>query len=158
MARRDDFEALMRAEYAGVLRLVSVVLGDDAAARDVTQEAFTRLYVHWPRVQRGTAPGGWVRTVAVREAWRVAQRRGRETTGVPDTATERDGRDIDLDRAIAALPPKQRAAIALHYLADAPVAEVATVLGCAEATARVHLHRARLRLAELLHEEVEDVR
>jgi DNA-directed RNA polymerase specialized sigma24 family protein len=56
MARRDDFEALMRAEYAGVLRLVSVVLGDDAAARDVTQEAFTRLYVHWDAPTGGSCP------------------------------------------------------------------------------------------------------
>jgi RNA polymerase sigma factor (sigma-70 family) len=99
-----------------------------------------------------------VRTVAVREAWRVAQRRGREGGALLDTAVERTDPDVDLERAIASLPPQQRAAIALHYLDDAPVAEVALALGCAEATARVHLHRARLRLAELLHEEVEDVR
>jgi RNA polymerase sigma-70 factor (ECF subfamily) len=161
MAGRDGFEALMRAEYAGVLRLVAFVVGDDATARDVTQEAFTRLYVHWPRVRRGSAPGGWVRVVAAREAWRVAQRRAREDVGrsVPEpVAAEGAQRDLDLERAVATLPAKQRAAVALHYLADAPVSEVAAVLGCAEATARVHLHRARLRLAELLREEADDVR
>jgi RNA polymerase sigma-70 factor (ECF subfamily) len=48
-------------------------------------------------------------------------------------------------------------AVVLHYFEDRPVAEIADVLGCAPATARVHLHKARPRLASLLHEEVDDV-
>ncbi len=52
----------------------------------------------------------------------------------------------------------QRAAIVLFYFEDLPVAEIAHILDCAEPTARVHLHRARKRLAEVLGEEVsEDV-
>jgi RNA polymerase sigma-70 factor (ECF subfamily) len=44
----------------------------------------------------------------------------------------------------------QRAAVVLHYLEDLPTDEVARALGCRPATARVHLHRARIRLGELL--------
>jgi len=61
--------------------------------------------------------------------------------------------DLDVLRAVAKLPGTQRAAIVLFYLEDRPVAEVADSLGCSDATARVHLHRGRKRLAELLGEE-----
>jgi hypothetical protein len=49
--------------------------------------------------------------------------------------------------AFVKAPRMQRAAIALHYLDDLPVNQVALTIGCAEATARVHLHRGRQRLA-----------
>jgi RNA polymerase sigma-70 factor (ECF subfamily) len=65
--------------------------------------------------------------------------------------------DLDLVRVMGQLPPMQRAAIALHYLDDLSVDEVASTLRCAPSTARVHLHRGRMRLAELLHEERDDV-
>jgi RNA polymerase sigma factor (sigma-70 family) len=62
--------------------------------------------------------------------------------------------DMDVMNAIRTLPPKQRAAVVLFYFEDLPLADVADVMECAAATARVHLHRARARLGELLGEEV----
>jgi DNA-directed RNA polymerase specialized sigma24 family protein len=67
-----------------------------------------------------------------------------------------DPADVDLMRAIGVLPPMQRAAIALHYLDDLSVEDVASTLRCAPSTARVHLHRGRARLAELLHQDRDD--
>lgn len=64
---------------------------------------------------------------------------------------------IDLGVGLAGLSPKQRASVVLHHLAGWPVAEVAEALGCAEATVRVHLHRGRAALAEVLHENAEEV-
>jgi RNA polymerase sigma factor (sigma-70 family) len=55
------------------------------------------------------------------------------------------------------LPPSQRAVIVLHYYEDRPVGEIASTLGCREATVRVHLHRARKRLAGTLQPEVDHV-
>jgi len=52
--------------------------------------------------------------------------------------------------AVAKLSPQQRAAIALHYLEDQPVNKIAEILGCSEATAKVHLHRGRNALAVTL--------
>jgi RNA polymerase sigma-70 factor (ECF subfamily) len=63
---------------------------------------------------------------------------------------------MDLQRALLTLSVQQRAAVILYYLEDRPLDEVAGVLGCHESTARVHLHRARRRLAELLSVEVSD--
>jgi RNA polymerase sigma factor (sigma-70 family) len=62
--------------------------------------------------------------------------------------------DVDVLRAIRDLSGMQRAAVVLFYFEDRPLAEVADMLGCTESTARVHLHRARKRLAEILGEEV----
>ena len=65
---------------------------------------------------------------------------------------------MDLDRAIAKLPPMQRAAVVMYYLDDQPVAEIARVLVVSESTIKQHLYRARNRLASILGEEVaEDV-
>lgn len=50
----------------------------------------------------------------------------------------------------------QRTAVVLFYFEDRPVAEIADLLGCAPATARVHLHKARRRLAATLGGEVDD--
>jgi len=56
------------------------------------------------------------------------------------------------------LPAKQRAAVALHYYEDRPVAEVADLLGCSTTATKVMLHRARQALAAALAEkELDDV-
>jgi RNA polymerase sigma-70 factor (ECF subfamily) len=54
------------------------------------------------------------------------------------------------------LPPRQRAVVALFYLEDRPMDQIAELLGCSESTGWVHLHRARRTLAERLGEEVTD--
>jgi RNA polymerase sigma-70 factor (ECF subfamily) len=51
---------------------------------------------------------------------------------------------------VRALPKRQSQAIALHYLEDLPVAEIAEILECAESTVKVHLHKGRKRLADRL--------
>jgi RNA polymerase sigma factor (sigma-70 family) len=78
---------------------------------------------------------------------------------VPDDlpAPAAPGIDAELLASLRRLSPAQRAAIVLHYFEDRPVSEVADLLGCKPATASVHLHRARVRLAELLGERDEEV-
>jgi RNA polymerase sigma factor (sigma-70 family) len=65
--------------------------------------------------------------------------------------------DIDLIRAVGELPPQQRAAVALHYLEDLPVDEVASLMAVAPATVRQHLFKARSHLAVELGEPLEEV-
>ena len=64
--------------------------------------------------------------------------------------------DVDLLRAVAGLPPQQRAAVALYYLEDRPVDEVANLLEVAPTTVRQHLFRARKHLCDVLGETVEE--
>ena len=58
--------------------------------------------------------------------------------------------DLDLLAAVAALPPRQRAAVALYYLEDRPVDEIADLMEVSVSTVKQHLFQARGRLGELL--------
>lgn len=150
----EAFVALVRAEHANLLRTVRALVGDPEAARDLVQEAFARTYQRWSTVRDYDAPGACARRIAIRLALRHNQRRWRRPTveATYEPSATHGPRDLDLQRALLALPGKQRLAVVLHYLEDRPVAEVATLIGCKEATAKVHLHRGRQRLAELLDE------
>jgi len=151
-----DYDLLFSTEFPAVMRAVYLVVHDLDRAEDITQDAFIRLLRHWRKVSRYDRPGAWVRRVAInlaitsakRERLRWVVERGTDQPPEPSSG------DADVLRAIRQLPAMQRAAVVLFYLEDRPVSEVAHILGCAESTARVHLHRARQRLAEILGEEV----
>jgi RNA polymerase sigma-70 factor (ECF subfamily) len=150
-----EYTALFRREFAPVLRTVELMLRDHGRAEEVAQDAFLQLLVHWSKVSRYERPDAWVRRVAIRLALRSIRRerlwqlvRG----GLLPKAPEPPSR-YDLDGAIRQLSGSQRAAIVLHYYEDRPTGEVAAILGCSESTARVHLHHARRRLADLLGED-----
>ena len=152
-----DYDDFFRLHYPHVVRVVHSILGDRARAEEVAQEAFVRLYLRWARVSTYDQPLAWTRRVAVRLAFRVYRRDrmrstlerravGADVSGEPAAAT-----DLALLRR---LPRNQRVAITLRYLEDLTMADVAAAMGCAEATVRVHLHRGRRRLAELMSWEV----
>lgn len=152
--REDAYTWFFRGEYNRVVRGVFLVVGDRETARDITQESFARLYRHWRKVSEYERPEAWVRQVAVRLAIQHLRRRRlhdqlRLTT--EDTKTE-DGTRVDIERAVQDLPPSQRAAVVLYYFEDNPSSEVARILGCSEATVRVHLHKARQKLAVALRD------
>ena len=162
-ANRDDpavqaateFAAFFRAEFPAVTRTAYLVLRDPDAAEDVAQEAFTQLHRHWAKVSGYDRPGAWVRRVAIRLAVRAARRdqlRDRLLPWLTLPQATTASRDPDLAAALRILPPQQRAAVALYYYEDRPVNEVAVLLGCTPSTAKVHLFKARKRLAALLGE------
>lgn len=161
--RRDleeGYEWFFRTEYQTVLRTVFLVVGDRETARDLTQEAFIRLYDHWKKVSRYDRPDAWVRHVAVRLGIQHVRRRRLQQRLVEQSEADDRGMDPvvwDVQRAVSGLPPMQRAAVALFYFEDRPSAEVARILDCSESTARVHLHKARRKLASVLGESMIDV-
>ena len=157
-----EFTAFFRAEYAKVVRTVTVVVGDRAVAEEIAQDAFIQLLDHWAKVCRYERPDAWVRRVAIRMASRAGRRdrlrRVLEIVSAPDEVVREP---VEVDSAVYAavrrLPLGQRTAVVLYYLEDRPVAEVADLMACSASTARVHLHKARRRLAELLDGSVDDV-
>jgi RNA polymerase sigma factor (sigma-70 family) len=100
-----------------------------------------------------------VRQVAIRRAIHQAKwmRHRMSPVAVDEPAVRDVLPDVDLARAIASLSPQQRAAVALFYLEDLPVDEVAHLLEVSTSTVKQHLHRARARLATLLSEVPEEV-
>ena len=166
LARQDTheaFTAFFAAEHPRMVRTVYLVVHDHGRAEEIVQDAFVQLLDHWETVSGYEQPGAWVRRVAIRMAVRAGNRERmrslleRRSRTEADEVSEPDGTSDEVLAAVRTLPTNQRAAVVLHYFEDRPVAEIADALGCAPATARVHLYKARQRLAELLHEEVDDV-
>src|SRR5689334_21636855 len=94
MARRDDaeFTEFVRARSGALLRTVYLVLGDHALAQDLVQEALTKVYVAWPRIQRREGVEAYARTVVVNTAitWKRRMRSygERAVDQVPETVTQ----------------------------------------------------------------------
>jgi len=156
-----EFTAFFRAEYARAVRTVTLVVGDRAVAEEIAQDAFVQLYDHWAKVCRYERPDAWVRRVAIRMATRTARRdRLRQVLEIASAPDQHAPALPEVDDAVYAavrrLPLGQRTAVVLFYLEDRPVAEVADLMRCSTSTARVHLHKARRRLAELLDGSVDD--
>ena len=153
-----EYTWFFRAQYPMVLRTVYLILGDRGRAEDITQEAFMQLLAHWRKVSPYERPEAWVRRVAIRLAVRMA-RRDRVRVALEREAPRREERpppDVDLADALRRLPVKQRACVLLFYFEDRPIAEVVDILGISDGAVKVHLHRARQRLSELLREEVDE--
>jgi RNA polymerase sigma factor (sigma-70 family) len=154
-----DYADFFRAEFAAVTRTAYLVLHDRDSAEDISQDAFTQLHLNWAKISGYDRPDAWVRRVAIRLAIRAARRHHLldSLLGRLDSPRQETGADLDLAAALRRLPPQQRAAIALHYYEDRPLHEVAMILNCSHSTAKVHVFKARRRLAALLAEPaVED--
>jgi RNA polymerase sigma factor (sigma-70 family) len=146
-----EFEWLFRSTYASVLRTSFLIVHDHGVAEEVTQDAFVRLYERWHSVAEVDHPSAWVRRVATRAAVKRAKRaRSAPPTGSEEISGIDATPDIDLLRAVGRLSAQQRAAVALFYLEDRPVVEVADLMGVSTSTVKQHLHRARGQLAKTL--------
>ncbi len=151
-----SFEALFVDEYPKMVALAAAVSGNRAFAEDLAQEAMHRLHRNWARVQGFHSPGAWVRRVTINLALSMRRRLANEAKAklrlgatrvtLPPSAAE----DEPVWAAVAALPGKQRAAIALRYLEDRSIDEIADILDVSPSTARVHLHRGRQALRDRL--------
>ena len=158
----DDagYTAFFRDQFPRVVRTVYLILRDQARAEDVAQDAFVQLYREWDRIASYERPDAWVRRIAIRLAMR-GRRRDQLWSAIRDRMAPApvpapDATHLDVAQALRYLTRSQRAAIALFYYEDRPVAEIAHLLGCTESTARVHLFHGRKRLATILGEEASD--
>jgi RNA polymerase sigma-70 factor, ECF subfamily len=137
------------------------VTGDPAEAEDVVMEAFARAAARPQDFADVDNPEAWLRTVAVNLARSRWRRMLRWSHLIPALARSEAYADLPeehlaLMAALRRLPTTQREAIALHHLADLPVAEVAHTLGVPEGTVKARLSRGRAALAELLEPSKED--
>ncbi len=155
--RRDDrrLREVYAAAYPRLVGQLAGVTGDPAEAEDVVMEAFARAAARPDEFADIDNPEAWLRTVAVnlaRSRWRRMLRRSHLLPRLGTTAAYDDLPDdrLALMAALRRLPAAQREAIALHHLADLPVAEVALTLGVPEGTVKARLARGRAALAVLL--------
>ena len=121
-----------------VLRVVRAVLGP-ADADDAWSETFLAALRAYPQLPAGVNVEAWLVTIAHRKAIDVTRSTARHAVPVADPPEIEAGTalpDLDLAAALAALPPKQRRAVAYHYLTGLPYAEIAEILGGSTDAAR----------------------
>jgi RNA polymerase sigma-70 factor, ECF subfamily len=139
-------------------------LGDDAEAQDVVQRTFLQVHRARHEFRDGALLRPWVVTIAmnlVRDELRRRRRRRESTLGVADVRavwTDRDALETRDDtqlvhEALAVLPADQRQAIELHWLAEQPFAEIASMLGASVSAVKVRAHRGYRRMREWLETE-----
>lgn len=151
------FDAVFVTEYPKMVALAAAVSGRRDSAEDLAQEAMTRLHRNWSRIQGFQSPGAWVRRVTINLALSQRRRLANEAKArlrlrstpprrLAPTAAEHE----PVWQAVARLPGKQRAVVALRYLEDRSIDDIADVLQIAPSTVRVHLHRAGESLRQQL--------
>jgi RNA polymerase sigma factor (sigma-70 family) len=142
----SDFVELFRMHYGRVVRALSLAGAMPATAEDLAQEAFARTFGHWRRVRRGPNAPGYV----YRVAFRLLRRRGLIPTTAVDEAVNGPEEGavlaIDLERALAAMPPRRRACVVLCACLEVSTAEAAEILRVAPGTVRKQLELARATL------------
>ena len=158
----DRFEDFYRREYVGLVDLARALTGDWAQAQDVVQEAMIVAFGRWDRLRGFDKPGAFARRVVLNRCRSLGRRRLAEGRALARVASRPDPVDdlpADASRfwaEVRKLPRRQRDCVALAYVDGFSMAEIAEVVGCAEATVRVHLHRGRLTLAGRLGAESEE--
>jgi len=151
-----SFDGFYRSEYREVVGLAFALSGSRIAAEDIAQDAFLAAHKRWEQVGRYEKPEAWVRRVVANLAVSAFRTRVREAGALARLKPRSSylpsmpGEDAEFWKAVRALPRRQAQVIALHYLEDRPVADIAVTLGCAEATVKVHLHKGRAGLSRRL--------
>ena len=152
-AGRRDIAAVYREDGPGLWRTIYAFTGGRYhMTEDVVAEAFARALTYDGRIND---PLPWL----YRVAFRLAQQELKDDRyrGEEVEQASQPPELTGLIEALRMLSPNQRAAIVLHHEADLPIDEVARRMGMASPTVRVHIHRGRKRLREILgSEEVSD--
>jgi RNA polymerase sigma-70 factor (sigma-E family) len=158
--REREFTEFYAGSAASLRRTAYVVVRDWHVAEDLTQQAFAKLYVAWPRIREETRIAYARRTVVNECLSHLRRHRPESPTGtLPERAAPTHEDTPDLGTALAALPDRQRAIVALRFLDDLSVAEVGRVLGIADGTVKSQTSRALATLrSRLPHLSLEEIR
>ena len=177
VAERDEaaFDLLVSRYQGRAYRLAWSMVRDAEDARDLSQEAFLRVYRTAESFRGDARFSTWFYRVLVNLCMDHRRRRWWQRLVVRDAAGDDPERSV-LDRqpapsidpaeqltqaqqmkelwsAVDRLSPQQRAALLLHVQVEQSTSEIAAVLQCSEATVRVHLHRALLALRKAMRKD-----
>jgi len=152
------FEIFYRREFSSLAVIAGTVAANRSVGEHSAQKALAKANQQWSTVAVLDKPGAWVRRVAINLAIGRKQRSLTEAKALlkigptATTAAETRRGDPAVWAAVDQLAPKQRAVVALHYLEDRPVAEIAEILDISVSAATSILHKARANLATGLGE------
>jgi len=147
-------------DHDRLVRALTIVAGSREAAADAVQEAFVRLLCSWGRLASYEDPAAWVRRVALnlihdhqRSIWRQAKLllRMEKQPSVPE---EIHAFDPHLWGQVRTLPTKQRTAVALRYVGDLTLCQVAEAMQVSDGTVDQHLRRALRTLRKAMEDQL----
>lgn len=153
---KADFREFVATRQRHLQRSAWLLTGDWAAAEDLVQTALARSWPHWPRVMRSGGAAAYVRTVLLnsyRRSWRRRWNGEVPTASLPDSGAP--SRDVEgklgLVRALAELPPRQRAVVVLRFFDELSVAETAAVMKTSDGTVKSQTAKALAHLRVSAH-------
>ncbi len=172
---REDFSRLVVRYQDRVCGVVCRMTGDREAARDLTQEAFVRVWFSLKKYREKYKFSTWLFRIAVNLAVDHLRRRRRETVLPPEEIERQSEREVSslpgsadqallakekkqrLEKALRKLPPRYRAMLLLRYFEGLSYCEIARATGVPAGTVMSHLYRAKKMLREELGENDETV-
>jgi RNA polymerase sigma-70 factor (ECF subfamily) len=157
-----SFDEFYQATSRRLLQYAYALTGDLAAAQDLVQEVYLRAWQRWSRLRTYEAPDVWLRVVLSRLAtdrWRRmrSMRAALARSGPPDDVAPPGDDGVLLVRALRQLPEHHRRALALHYLYDMSVEEIAMETDAPSGTVKSWLSRGRAALAAVLGDRASEV-
>ena len=174
LAQRGDssaFERLYRMHNRRVYSLCLRMVGNTAEAEDLTQEAFLQLFRKISSFRGESAFSTWLHRLSVNVVLMKLRKKRMPETSLeeatePDEESGGPRRDfgtadlqltgsvdrVNLQRAVEQLPPGYKAIFVLHDVQGYEHNEIAEIMGCSIGNSKSQLHKARMRLRELLHE------
>jgi RNA polymerase sigma-70 factor (ECF subfamily) len=169
------FERLYQLHNRRVYSLCLRMVGNTAEAEDLTQEAFLQLFRKIGTFRGESAFSTWLHRLAVNVVlMRLRKKTGSESSleevtepdeetggprkdfGAPDLELSGSIDRVNLKRAVDQLPAGYKAIFVLHDVQGYEHNEIAEIMGCSIGNSKSQLHKARMRLRELLHETARD--
>ncbi len=173
MTDTAQYEDFVRTHQDLVYGLAYRLLGNDADARDASQQAFLRAWLHWGEIVGSATAAAWLKTVTrnlcinhlqrYRSRWRFfseftsndgSESEERElpfaAPDVFDQTLYSGGQRQLVEDALAALPDDQRTALVLYHFEDMDYVDIARQLGVSLGKVKTDIHRARITLRKKL--------
>ena len=160
----EPFRLFYGREYRGLVALASSLIGDRSMAEDIAQDALLVALRRWDEVGALESPLAWVRRVVSYKSVSLIRRRVAELRALTRVGSLAERRaeapesDADFWVLVRSLPRRQAQVVALHYVCDMSVVEMAETLGCKEGSVKASLFKARQHLLRELSAPSEEVR
>jgi RNA polymerase sigma-70 factor (ECF subfamily) len=151
-----SFETFYRSEYRAMLAIALALASDSSSAEDLVQEAFISAHRRWDRVSQYDSPRAWVRRAVINRATSLRRRVAAEFRAVarvgppPPAPPDLSAETAAVWKEVHKLPRRQQQAVALYYVGQLSMIEIADVMGCSNGAVKSHLHRARETLKDML--------
>ncbi|MFN0088156.1 MAG: RNA polymerase sigma factor [Blastocatellia bacterium] len=160
--RHLAFEQLVMRHQNRVYTLCYRMVGNAAAAEDLTQEVFTKVFLNLNSFEERSAFSSWLYRIAHNHSLNFLDKRKRESEGMSAYAEERDARRLErspeklpayMQRILDELSEEQRSILILKYVLELELAEVAQVLEVTVGAVKMRLLRAREAFRRLHQEQ-----